>query len=95
MRNRLLMLCVVGTLVGFTGCNKTSTAPVASAPKLGIRPYGAHGTKPDYSKVPPELMKVFDYIDEHFDEHVENLQKWIQQPASPTAAKAFRNRPKW
>ena len=28
-----------------------------------------------------ELKKVFAYIDEHIDDHVENLQKWIQQPS--------------
>ena len=27
-----------------------------------------------------ELKKVYGYIDEHIDEHVENLQKWIRQP---------------
>src|SRR5579859_7085341 len=82
MRNRLLMLCVIGTLVSLTGCNnKTQSAPAAAKPKLGINPYGVRGTKPDYSKVPPELLKVFDYIDNHIDDHVENLQRWIQQPS--------------
>jgi acetylornithine deacetylase/succinyl-diaminopimelate desuccinylase-like protein len=28
-----------------------------------------------------ELKKVYGYIDEHIDEHVENLQKWIRQPS--------------
>ncbi len=28
-----------------------------------------------------ELKKVYSYIDEHIDEHVENLQKWIRQPS--------------
>jgi len=28
-----------------------------------------------------ELNKVYSYIDEHIDEHVVNLQKWIQQPS--------------
>ena len=28
-----------------------------------------------------ELKKVFAYIDEHIDEHVGKLQKWIQQPS--------------
>ncbi len=28
-----------------------------------------------------ELKKVFGYIDEHIDDHVINLQKWIQQPS--------------
>src|SRR3984957_8131493 len=83
MRLRLLFaMCLVGTLIGFTGCNtKPQTAAVPAKPKLGINPYGAAGTKPDYSKVPPDLLKVFNYIDEHIDDHVENLQKWIQQPS--------------
>ena len=33
------------------------------------------------SKVPDELKPVFQYIDEHIDEHTENLRKWIQQPS--------------
>jgi acetylornithine deacetylase/succinyl-diaminopimelate desuccinylase-like protein len=28
-----------------------------------------------------ELKKVYSYIDEHIDDHVVNLQKWIQQPS--------------
>lgn len=82
MRNRLLVLCVMGTLMGFTGCKSSApTTPVAATPKLGINPYGARGTKPDYSKVPPDVMKIFDYIDGHIDDHVANLQHWIQQPS--------------
>ena len=37
--------------------------------------------KTDYSKIPPELAKTFTYLDEHADEMVENLRKWIQQPS--------------
>ena len=33
------------------------------------------------SQVPPDLEKVFAHIDENIDEHVDNLQKWIQQPS--------------
>jgi len=29
----------------------------------------------------PDLPKIFNYIDAHIDEHVRNLQKWIQQPS--------------
>jgi acetylornithine deacetylase/succinyl-diaminopimelate desuccinylase-like protein len=36
---------------------------------------------PTVKGAPPEVQKVFDYIDTHIDEHVENLQKWIQQPS--------------
>ena len=50
-------------------------AAAPSKPKLGIKPFGTADPnfKPDYSKLPPELQKTFAYIDEHIDEHVENL----------------------
>ena len=57
-------------------------AGTAQAPKLGIRPYGDETIKPDMGKVVnPDLKKVFSYIDSHIDDHVVNLQKWIQQPS--------------
>ena len=57
-------------------------APAAAAgPKLGIRPHGDETVKPDLSKVPDELKKVFDHIDQHIDEDVIAFQKWIQQPS--------------
>ena len=33
------------------------------------------------SQVPPELAQVYAHIDENIDQHVVNLQKWIQQPS--------------
>jgi acetylornithine deacetylase/succinyl-diaminopimelate desuccinylase-like protein len=82
MHQRFLTLCVTGMLLTLSACkHETNTATTANKPTLGIKPYGLRGTKPDYSKVPPELLKVFDYIDNHIDDHVENLQKWIQQPS--------------
>src|SRR5262249_18382839 len=39
------------------------------------------GMQQDMSKIDPELKKVFQYIDEHLDDHVVNLQKWIRQPS--------------
>ncbi len=82
-------LCVIGTVVGLVGCSQKieeAPAPVLAAPakpNLGIKPFGMADPnfKPDYSKLPPELAKTFAYIDEHIDEHVENLRKWIQQPS--------------
>ena len=48
----------------------------------GIRPQGDTEISIDMSKIKnPDLPKVFKYIDEHIDEHVRNLQKWIQQPS--------------
>ncbi|MGH9389530.1 MAG: M20/M25/M40 family metallo-hydrolase [Vicinamibacteria bacterium] len=56
-----------------------STAPVATA--LGIRPNGDTEIAIDMSRIPDELKQVFDHIDQNLDQHVVNLQKWIQQPS--------------
>ena len=62
-----------------------ATAPAdaakPAAAKLNVRPDGDTEIQPDLAQVPPEVQKVFAYIDEHIDEHVENLQKWIRQPS--------------
>src|ERR1700728_870217 len=48
----------------------------------GIRPQGDTEISIDMSKIKnPDLPKIFNYIDAHIDEHVRNLQKWIQQPS--------------
>ncbi len=48
----------------------------------GIRPQGDTELKIDMSQVKnPDLVKVFNYIDAHIDDHVRNLQHWIQQPS--------------
>jgi acetylornithine deacetylase/succinyl-diaminopimelate desuccinylase-like protein len=80
-------LATLGMLVAVVGCsNEPSTPAAAAAPpsqaKLGIRPNGDTEIQPDMSKIQSEeLKKVFAYIDEHVDEHVVNLQKWIRQPS--------------
>jgi acetylornithine deacetylase/succinyl-diaminopimelate desuccinylase-like protein len=52
------------------------------APATGIRPQGDTQISIDMSKIKnPDLPKIFAYIDAHIDEHVRNLQKWIQQPS--------------
>jgi acetylornithine deacetylase/succinyl-diaminopimelate desuccinylase-like protein len=65
------------------GCK--SDKPVEKAevkkPSFGLNPNGSDGVAPKLNGAPPEVTKVFDYIDAHYDEHVENLQKWIQQPS--------------
>jgi acetylornithine deacetylase/succinyl-diaminopimelate desuccinylase-like protein len=68
---------------GKSGESGNATASKETAgPKLGIRPYGDETVKADMSKIKnPDLPKVFDYIDKHIDDHVVNLQKWIQQPS--------------
>ncbi|MGO4514963.1 M20/M25/M40 family metallo-hydrolase [Terriglobus sp. 2YAB30_2] len=83
MRSRLMAVCLIGLLAGPIACNKkeTKTSSATGKPKLGINPNGTSNSAPDESKAPPELKKVFDYIDAHIDDHVENLQKWIQQPS--------------
>jgi acetylornithine deacetylase/succinyl-diaminopimelate desuccinylase-like protein len=58
-----------------------AAAPAATAQKLGIRPYGDEEIKPDMSQVTPDVAKVFDHIDQNIDQHVTNLQEWIQQPS--------------
>jgi acetylornithine deacetylase/succinyl-diaminopimelate desuccinylase-like protein len=52
------------------------------APATGIRPQGDTEISIDMSQIKnPDLPKIFSYIDAHIDEHVRNLQKWIQQPS--------------
>ncbi len=73
-----------------TAMTATDTAPMESTtmavaeaePKLGIRPRGDTELEIDMSQIHnPELVEIFDYIDENIDDHVINLQKWIQQPS--------------
>jgi acetylornithine deacetylase/succinyl-diaminopimelate desuccinylase-like protein len=60
----------------------TTAAPKTMTVALGVRPNGDTEVAPDLSAIESEdLRKVYAYIDEHIDEHVENLQKWIQQPS--------------
>jgi acetylornithine deacetylase/succinyl-diaminopimelate desuccinylase-like protein len=62
------------------GRQVTQAGPGAAA--TGIRPQGDTEISIDMSQVKnPDLAKVFTYIDTHIDEHVRNLQKWIQQPS--------------
>jgi len=66
-------------------CSQPSAPPAEGSasvtPSLGIRPAGDEEIAPDMSQVPPELAQVFAHIDENIDQHVVNLQKWIQQPS--------------
>jgi len=62
------------------GRQVAQTGPGAAA--TGIRPNGDTEISIDMSKIKnPDLPKIFAYIDSHIDEHVRNLQKWIQQPS--------------
>ena len=83
---KVMWLCLVGAVIAASGCNQKA-GPVAAAapvkPKIGIHPFGTGDPdfKPDYSKLPPDLQKVFTYIDTNIDDHAENIQKWIRQPS--------------
>ena len=49
---------------------------------LGINPQGKTELEIDMSRIHnPELVAVFDHIDDNIGEHVENLQRWIRQPS--------------
>lgn len=88
MRSLYALVFVLAVCVG---CNSTDRAtpdgggraPEGQKPAstLAIRANGDTEIQPDLSQVPPELQKVYAFIDEHIDEHVENLQKWIRQPS--------------
>ena len=61
-----------------------SEAPMAAPvePGLGINPRGKTELEIDMSRIHnPQIAEVFDYIDTNIDSHVENLQRWIQQPS--------------
>ncbi len=68
------------------GCSNTGTFAKGDVKKdtttKKYRPYGDETVKIDMSQIKSEeLKKIYAYIDEHFDEHVERLQKWIRQPS--------------
>ena len=89
MINRTLLVALAAALGASVACSSPSAksqstaAPKAQAkPKLGIRPKGDTEIEPDMTRISSdELKKVYTYIDEHIDDHVENLQKWIRQPS--------------
>src|SRR5471030_1794440 len=83
---KVMSVCVVAALIAVAGCDQR-VAPVAAAapakPKIGIHPFGTGDPtfKPDYSKLPSDLQKIFSYIDTNIDDHAENIQTWIKQPS--------------
>jgi hypothetical protein len=94
-RTSTLAFALVAGSLAAGGCSQSparaasnATSPAAAASSatgrktLGIRPAGDTEIAPDLSKISSdELKKIYGYIDEHIDEHVENLQKWIKQPS--------------
>jgi acetylornithine deacetylase/succinyl-diaminopimelate desuccinylase-like protein len=90
MRNRLFLIgFVITAAVVTSACAKSdvssaSASPTSAAakPKLGIRPHGDEELQPDLTMIKSdELKAIYTYIDDHIDDHVENLQRWIQQPS--------------
>lgn len=91
LKNSLLLsiaFCTTGFLAscdkGPAAKNETTASKDAApaGPHLGIRPYGDETVKVDMSKIQnADLKKVYGYIDKNIDQHVGNLQKWIQQPS--------------
>jgi acetylornithine deacetylase/succinyl-diaminopimelate desuccinylase-like protein len=87
-KSLLWLPLAIGLAAGLASCGKGSEAGNVTAskestgPKLGIRPHGDETVKIDMSKIKnADIPKIYDYIDSHVDEHVVNLQKWIQQPS--------------
>src|SRR6516225_5318410 len=86
---RAAVLLIVSSFIlaacsgGPQGQASAAAGPPDSPKKtLGIRPNGDTEIQPDMSLVTSdELKNVFTYIDAHIDDHVVNLQKWIQQPS--------------
>ncbi len=90
MRFKVMSLCFIGALVGLSACSQqVEQAPASTAAqtpaksKIGIKPFGTADPnfKPDYSSLPPEIQKVFAYIDEHVDDEVERYRNWLRQPS--------------
>jgi len=73
--------------IALAGCSSTGTFAKSGETKAAsttkkYRPYGDETVKIDMSQIKnEELKKIYQYIDDHFDEHVERLQKWIRQPS--------------
>jgi acetylornithine deacetylase/succinyl-diaminopimelate desuccinylase-like protein len=69
------------------GCSKTGAPSVSASTKStplthNYRPEGDQDVHIDLTKIrSEELKKVYQNIDDHFDEHVERLQKWVRQPS--------------
>lgn len=82
----LLVNCSEDAAVSTT--SPTSSAPMTAAaapapePGLGIRSVADETVEIDMSQIhSDELKEIYAYIDENIDDHVLNLQKWIQQPS--------------
>src|ERR1700733_5236946 len=85
MKVTLATICLLA--IALTGCSSSGTFAKSGETKTAsttkkYRPYGDETAKIDMSQIKSEeLKKIYQYIDDHFDEHVERLQKWIRQPS--------------
>ena len=84
---RVTLATAIFAMVVSVGCSKTGTSSVSASTKStplthNYRPEGDQEVHIDLTKIrSEELKKVYQNIDDHFDEHVERLQKWIRQPS--------------
>src|ERR1700726_3840355 len=84
---RLTLATAIFAMVVSVGCSKTGTSSVSASTKStplthNYRPEGDQTVHIDLTKIKSdELKRVYANIDEHLDEHVERLQKWIRQPS--------------
>jgi acetylornithine deacetylase/succinyl-diaminopimelate desuccinylase-like protein len=84
MKIALISICAAGALMFTTACSSNTThASNKTAPLTHkYRPNGDTTVQIDMSQIKSdELKKVYAHIDEHFDEDVERLQKWVRQPS--------------
>jgi acetylornithine deacetylase/succinyl-diaminopimelate desuccinylase-like protein len=87
---------IIGSVTSLVNCSEdaaVSSAPSGAAPMavaaaemeepgLGIRSVGDETVEIDMSQIhSQELKEIYTYIDENIDDHVLNLQNWIQQPS--------------
>src|ERR1700720_3160611 len=82
---RFVLTVTCGMMTILAGCSgKSGSMSASTKPALThkYRPDGDTTVRIDLAKIKSdELKKVYANINEHFDEHVERLQKWIRQPS--------------
>jgi len=82
-----LLTAICGIFAILSGCSDKGSTAVSASNKAPVlthkyRPNGDTTAQIDMGKIKSdELKKVYARIDDHFDEDVERLQKWIRQPS--------------
>ena len=78
----ILATSALGLAVFAASCSKGTVSAKTTPLTHKYRPEGDQTVHIDMTQIhSEELKKVFANIDEHFDEYVERLQKWIRQPS--------------